>query len=114
MKTTRFAVAIAVVCVACVKVSDDVKATFAPGQPSEVDNFSPRSPHSIAPPDPILTQAVLAVDASVSDASAPADSGTKPTFGQCMEQLANVQAPGIEEHCADVSGTTSVQDAGIR
>lgn len=102
MKSTRFAVAIAVVCVACVKVSDDVKATFAPGQPSEVDNFSPRSPHSFAPADPILTQAVVAMaDASTPDASAPLTIGVCP-----REETTSAIAD------AGVLASNCMQDAG--
>jgi hypothetical protein len=104
MRSTRFAVAIAVVCVACVKVSDDVKATFAPAQPSEVDNFSPRSPHSIAPPDPILTQAVLTVDASTNDAS-------RSTIGMCSR---DDNATAITDAGSVLSSQASncMQDAG--
>jgi hypothetical protein len=80
MNRTRFAVAIAVVCVACVKVPDDIKATFAPGRGgSEPNNFSKRSPHTIAPPE--LTEATVPIaDASTSDASA------SPTMGVCPRE----------------------------
>ncbi|MEO7109071.1 MAG: hypothetical protein ABI183_01425, partial [Polyangiaceae bacterium] len=65
MKRTRFAVAIAVVCVACVKVPDSIKGTFADRQNGDTDNFSVGAPHSFAPADPVLAQTVLAVvDAS--------------------------------------------------
>lgn len=78
MTRTRFAVAIAVVCVACVKVPDTIKGTFAEHQNGEVDNFAPGAPHSFAPPDPILTQAVIALDASTNEAGAPMTMGICP------------------------------------
>jgi hypothetical protein len=103
MKTSGFVVAMAFACVACVKVSDDVKATFAEHQPGEVDNFSPSSPHSIAPPDPVLTQAALTADASTNDASASTNVGIclrdettsaltdagSPLTSNCMQDAGN-------------------------
>jgi hypothetical protein len=86
-----------------VKVSDEVKATFAEHHPGEVDNFSPSNPHSIAPPDPILTQAALTADASTNDASASTNFGIcsrdettsaltdagSPLTSNCMQDAGN-------------------------
>jgi hypothetical protein len=82
MNRTRFAIAIAVVCVACVKVPDDIKATFAAGQGgSEANNFSSRSPHTFAPPE--LTEATVPIaDASV-DVAAPT---MAPPMGMCPRE----------------------------
>jgi hypothetical protein len=78
MNRARLAIAIAVVCVACVKVPDDIKATFAPGQGgSETNNFSSRSPHTFAPPE--LTEATVLV----ADASADASPTTTAPIGMC-------------------------------
>src|SRR5665213_1984231 len=86
MNRTRFAVAIAVVCVACVKVPDDIKATFAPGQGSETDNFSPRSPHTFAPPE--LTQATV----PVADASTNAATVEAGIVGMCPRETAPISS----------------------
>jgi hypothetical protein len=94
MNRTRFAVAIAVVCVACVNVPDSIKGTFASHQGSETDNFSPSAPHSIAPPE--LTQATVPVaDAST---NANVDAGL---FEMCPREIAPMS-----------SSTNCLQDAG--
>jgi hypothetical protein len=107
MKRTRFAVAIAVVCVACVKVPDSIKGTFADRQNGETDNFSPSAPHSFAPADPVLTQAVLAVvDASTADARASSSS----VEGMCPR---DVNASSVADAGATISTASNcLQDAG--
>jgi hypothetical protein len=103
MNRTRLVVAIAVSSIACVNVPDSIKGTFAPRQGSEVDNFSPNAPHSMAPPE--LTQATVPIS---QDGSAATTSATL------------LDAGGVEMICPrdpmPASPTTSsancMQDAG--
>jgi hypothetical protein len=109
MKWSRFAVAIAVVCVACVKVPDSIKGTFAERQNGETDNFSPSAPHSVAPPDTVLTQAKL----SIADASAPDASmlgAMKMPEGMCRDMSAS--SSSIPDASVVSATSNCLQDAG--
>lgn len=72
-KRALVVVALAVATAACVKVPDDIKATFAPPAPNETDNYALNARHGHAPKDdPALEPLLAGLDASVPpDASAP-------------------------------------------
>ncbi|MEO9141848.1 MAG: hypothetical protein ABI332_06220 [Polyangiaceae bacterium] len=65
--------ALVVATAACVKVPDNVKATFAPPAPNETDNYALNARHDHAPKDDPVAKPLLAgLDASIPpDASAP-------------------------------------------
>lgn len=108
--------AFALFSIACVKVTDDVKATFAPPSPQETNNFALRSPHSHAPKTE-LTQAVVAgpaADASVETSVAsttpasavPAAAGDAGADTMCMRDLAaytDASAP-LSTNCLQSAG----------
>ena len=103
---TAYVLACIVATAACVKVTDDVKATFAPPAPGEVDNFAVGSPHGAASSKTELTQATVPkADASwTQTAAAPLGEGL------CPRDVAVSSS-------ADASTTLTsncMQDAGIQ
>ena len=93
---------------ACVKVTDDVKATFAPPAPGEADNFAVGAPHGRAPAEELTQATVPRANASVAPASSAA--AFAPPLGMCTE-TASSSTPDASSSAAP---SNCLQDAGIR
>ncbi len=70
---------LAVAAAACVKVPDNIKATFAPPAPNETDNYALHARHDHAPKDDPVAKPVLAG----LDASVPPDAGAALAEEMC-------------------------------
>ncbi len=106
---TAYAFAFVFATAACVKVTDDVKATFAPPAPGEADNFAVGAPHGRAPAEELTQATVPRANASVALGSSDAAMG--PPLGMCTET-----APPSSTDAGATSPALSncLQDAGIR
>ena len=104
---TAYALAFLMATVACVKVTDDVKATFAPPGPGEPDNFAVGAPHGVAPAEELTQGTMIRADASA--APAAVDGAAAPPLGMCTETATS----SVTDASAS-SLSNCLQDAGIR
>lgn len=65
VRTLFFALGFAMAVSACVKVTDEVKATFAPPTPGEVDNYALAAPHGVAMREELTQATVPRADAGM-------------------------------------------------
>lgn len=103
-----YALAFVLALAACVKVTDDVKATFAPPGPGEPDNFALGAPHGVAPPEELTQATVTRADAGA--ALSTMDGAAAPPLGMCTE----TSAPSSTADASVASLPNCLQDAGIR
>ena len=105
VRTLSLGLGFAVAVSACVKVTDEVKATFAPPTPGEVDNYALAAPHGVAMREELTQATVPRADAGVVP-SARDVAASEPAM--CMDSSASA---------ADASVSTPsncLHDAGVQ
>ncbi|MGH7283929.1 MAG: hypothetical protein ACRELY_20580 [Polyangiaceae bacterium] len=99
-----YAFAFAVATAACVKVTDDVKATFAPPARGEADNFAVGAPHGVAARDELQQAVVLRVDAG--------ETSTRDVAATELAMCVDGTASSADASASPPSNC--LQDAGVR
>ena len=105
VRTLFFVLAVAAGVSACVKVTDEVKATFAPPAPGEVDNFAVRAPHGVANRDDLMVATVPRADGGPT-VSARDVAASEPAMCTDTTAAAGDASASLPSNC--------LQDAGIR
>lgn len=105
VRSLFFVLGFAVAVSACVKVTDEVKATFAPPAPGEVDNYALAAPHGIAMREQLTQATVARADAGMS-LSARDVAASEPAM--CMDSTGSAGDASVS------ASSNCLHDAGVQ